>query len=133
MDGLGGEASSRLSAGGHQQAASQQVLTELRSVSDGEEESEGANPATQEGNSHTHYIAIQRNSRYYRSMRLPSRSKRKATREAMHGGHAAGEYHPKQHHASFCSEIRAVGAREVRKGTGKIESGLSGQHTTEHP
>ncbi|XP_066858743.1 ephexin-1 isoform X1 [Anser cygnoides] len=90
MDGLGGEASSRLSAGGHQQAASQQVLTELRSVSDGEEESEGANPATQEGNSHTHYIAIQRNSRYYRSMRLPSRSKRKTTREAMHGGHAAG-------------------------------------------
>lgn len=90
MDGLGGEASSRLSAGGHQLAASQQVLTELGSVSDGEEESEGANPATQEGNSHTHYIAIQRNSRYYRSMRLPSRSKRKTTREAMHGGHAAG-------------------------------------------
>ncbi|XP_040423611.1 ephexin-1 isoform X3 [Cygnus olor] len=90
MDSLGGEASSRLSAGGHQQAASQQVLTELGSVSDGEEESEGANPATQEGNSHTRYIAIQRNSRYYRSMRLPSRSKRKTTREAMHGGHAAG-------------------------------------------
>uniref|UniRef100_A0A8B9UT15 Neuronal guanine nucleotide exchange factor n=4 Tax=Anatidae TaxID=8830 RepID=A0A8B9UT15_9AVES len=90
MDGLGGEASSRLSAGGHQLAASQQVLTELASVSDGEEESEGANPATHEGNSHTHYIAIQRNSRYYRSMRLPNRSKRKTTREAMHRGHAAG-------------------------------------------
>lgn len=132
MDGLGGEASSRLSAGGHQPAASQQVLTELASVSDGEEESEGANPATHEGNSHTHYIAIQRNSRYYRSMRLPNRSKRKTTREAMHRGHAAGEY-PEQHHTSFCSEIRAVGTREVRKGTGKIESRPSGQHTIEHP
>ncbi|KAM6064452.1 ephexin-1 isoform 1-T1 [Theristicus caerulescens] len=90
MDGHGREAARRLSTGGLRQGLSQQVLRESGSVSDGEEESEGANPVTHEGDSHTHYIAIQRNSRYYRSMRLPRRGKRKTSREAMHMGHATG-------------------------------------------
>lgn len=90
MDGR--EAAGRLSASGLQQGLSQQVLRESGSVSEGEEESEDANLVTHEGDSHTHYIAIQRNSRYYRSMRLPSRGKRKTSREAMHMGRATGEY-----------------------------------------
>lgn len=106
MDGHGREAAGRLSAGGLQQDLSQQVLRESGSVSEGEEESEGANLVTHERDSHTHYIAIQRNSRYYRSMRLPSREKRKTSRETMHMGRATGEYSPKQHYASFSSEIR---------------------------
>ncbi|XP_054062085.1 ephexin-1 isoform X1 [Rissa tridactyla] len=88
MDGR--EAAGRLSASGLQQGLSQQVLRESGSVSEGEEESEDANSVTHEGDSHTHYIAIQRNSRYYRSMRLPSRGKRKTSREAMHMGRATG-------------------------------------------
>ncbi|XP_074447033.1 ephexin-1 isoform X1 [Larus michahellis] len=88
MDGR--EAAGRLSASGLQQGLSQQVLRESGSVSEGEEESEDANLVTHEGDSHTHYIAIQRNSRYYRSMRLPSRGKRKTSREAMHMGRATG-------------------------------------------
>ncbi|XP_063194077.1 ephexin-1 isoform X1 [Chroicocephalus ridibundus] len=88
MDGRG--AAGRLSASGLQQGLSQQVLRESGSVSEGEEESEDANSVTHEGDSHTHYIAIQRNSRYYRSMRLPSRGKRKTSREAMHMGRATG-------------------------------------------
>lgn len=82
MDGHRGEA-----AGGFQQGISQTF-----SVSEVEEESEGADSATHERDSHTHYIAIQRNSKYYRSMRLPKRSKRKTAREATHAGRAAGEY-----------------------------------------
>lgn len=82
MDGHGGEA-----AGGLQQGISRSL-----SVSEGEEESEGADSETYERDSHTHYIAIQRNSKYYRSMRLPNRSKRKTAREAIHAGRAAGEY-----------------------------------------
>ena len=89
MDGHGREAARRLSAGG---LLSQQVLRESGSVSEGEEESEGANVVTHESDSHTHYIAIQRNSRYYQSMRLPRREKRKTSREAMHMGRATGEY-----------------------------------------
>ncbi|KAM9279561.1 ephexin-1 [Morus bassanus] len=90
MDGHGREAARRVSAGGLQQGLSQRVLRESGSVSEGEEESEDANPVTQEKDSHTHYIAIQRNSRYYRSMRLPNREKRKTSREAMQMGRAAG-------------------------------------------
>jgi len=101
MDGHRGEAAGRLSTGGLRQGLSQQVRRESGSVSEGEEESEAANPVTHERDSHTQYIAIQRNSRYYRSMRLPSREKRKTSREAMHIGRATGEYSPKQHHASF--------------------------------
>lgn len=82
MDGHGGEAASGLQKG----------ISRTFSVSEGEEESEGADSAAHERDSHTHYIAIQRNSKYYRSMRLPNRSKRKTAREAMHAGHAAGEY-----------------------------------------
>ncbi|XP_025935851.1 ephexin-1 [Apteryx rowi] len=77
MDRHSGGAAGGLSAGGLWQGVPQQVLPEAGSVSEGEEES------------HTHYIAIQRNSRYYRSMRLRSREKRKTTREA-NVGHAAG-------------------------------------------
>ncbi|XP_062462598.1 ephexin-1 isoform X1 [Pezoporus occidentalis] len=87
MDGHGREASHRLSFGGLWEDLSQQVLRESDSVSEGEEDSEDANPMTHERN--THYIAIQRNSRYYRSMRLPSREKR-TLREAVHTGHATG-------------------------------------------
>ncbi|XP_068277086.1 ephexin-1 isoform X2 [Nyctibius grandis] len=90
MDGHGREATGRASAGGLRQGTSQQVPRESGSVSEGEDESEGANPDTHERDSHAHYIAIQRNSRYYRSMRLPRREKRKTSREAMHMGHAAG-------------------------------------------
>ncbi|KAM9274858.1 ephexin-1 isoform 2-T2 [Cariama cristata] len=86
MDGNGREANHRLSIGG----LSQQVLRASGSVSEGEEESEGANSATHDRDLHAHYIAIQRNSRYYRSMRLPSRGKRKTSREAMHMGRATG-------------------------------------------
>lgn len=89
MNGHGREAAHRLSSGGLWEDLSQQVLRESGSVSEGEEGSEDANPMTHETN--MHYIAIQRNSRYYRSMRLPSREKRKASREAMHTGHATGE------------------------------------------
>lgn len=92
MDGHRREAAYRLSAGGLWQDLSQQVLRESGSVSEGEEEAEDTNPVTDERDSHPHYIAIQRNSRYYRSMRLPSRGKRKSSREAMHVGHATGEY-----------------------------------------
>ncbi|OPJ79268.1 ephexin-1 isoform A [Patagioenas fasciata monilis] len=67
-----------------------QVLRESSSVSEGEEESEGVNLVAHETDSHTHYIAIQRNSKYYRSMRLPSRGKRKPSREAMHTRCATG-------------------------------------------
>ncbi|XP_046779701.1 ephexin-1 isoform X2 [Gallus gallus] len=80
MDGHGGEAAGEL----------QQGISRSLSVSEGEEESEGADSETYERDSHTHYIAIQRNSKYYRSMRLPNRSKRKTAREAMHAGRAAG-------------------------------------------
>ncbi|XP_074767879.1 ephexin-1 isoform X1 [Athene noctua] len=90
MDGQGREAARQLSASGLRQGPSQQVLTESGSVSEGEEESEGDNPVAHERDSQTHYIPIQRNSRYYRSMRLPSRGKRKTSREAMHMGHATG-------------------------------------------
>ncbi|XP_009637788.2 ephexin-1 [Egretta garzetta] len=90
MDGHGREAAHRLRAGGLWQGLSQQVLRESGSVSEGEEESEGANLVAHERDAHTHYIAIQRNSRYYRSMRLPSREKRKTSREAMHMGRATG-------------------------------------------
>uniref|UniRef100_A0A8C4V2L1 Neuronal guanine nucleotide exchange factor n=1 Tax=Falco tinnunculus TaxID=100819 RepID=A0A8C4V2L1_FALTI len=90
MAGHGRKATSRLSAGGFRQGLSQQVLRESGSVSESEEESEGAKPVTHERDLHTHYIAIQRNSRYYRSMRLPSREKRKSSREAMHLGHVTG-------------------------------------------
>ena len=89
MDGHGREAAHRLSTVG---LLSQQVLRESGSVSEGEEEPEGANMVTHERDSHTHYIAIQRNSRYYQSMRLPRREKRKTSREAMHMGRATGEY-----------------------------------------
>lgn len=92
MDGHGREAARRLSAGQLRQGLSRQVLRESGSVSEGEEESEGANPVAHERDLHTHYIAIQRNSRYYRSMRLPSREKKKTLREAMHMGHATGKY-----------------------------------------
>lgn len=92
MDEHGREATHRLSTGGLQQGRSQHVLRESVSVSEGEEESAGANPVTHEGDLHTHYIAIQRNSKYYRSMRLPNRGKRKTSREAMHMGHDTGEY-----------------------------------------
>lgn len=102
MDENGREATHRLSTSGLWQGHSQQVLRESGSVSEGEEESAGANPVTHEGDLHTHYIAIQRNSRYYRSMRLPNRGKRKTLREQ----HATGEYCPKQHYASFFNEIR---------------------------
>ncbi|XP_054242153.1 ephexin-1 [Indicator indicator] len=87
MDGHGREDACRLSADG---LHSQQVLRESGSVSEGEEESEGANPETHGMDSHAQYIAIQRNSRYYRSMRLPNRGKRKTSREATHVGHATG-------------------------------------------
>ncbi|XP_064929237.1 ephexin-1 isoform X1 [Columba livia] len=90
MDGLRREAAGGLSTGGLQQDVSQQVLRESSSVSEGEEESEGANLVAHETDSHTHYIAIQRNSKYYRSMRLPSRGKRKPSREAMHTRCATG-------------------------------------------
>lgn len=92
MDGHGREAARRLSAGRLRQGLSRQVLRESGSVSEGEEESEGANPVAHKRDLHTHYIAIQRNSRYYRSMRLPSREKKKTSREAMHMGHATGKY-----------------------------------------
>lgn len=92
MDGLRREAAGGLSTGGLQQDVSQQVLRESSSVSEGEEESEGENLVAHETDSHTHYIAIQRNSKYYRSMRLPSRGKRKPSREAMHTRCATGEY-----------------------------------------
>ncbi|XP_065496406.1 ephexin-1 [Caloenas nicobarica] len=90
MDGLRREATGRLSTGGLQQDVSQQLLKESSSVSEGEEESEGANLVAHETDSHTHYIAIQRNSKYYRSMRLPSRGKRKPSRESMHTECATG-------------------------------------------
>ncbi|XP_053930645.1 ephexin-1 isoform X1 [Cuculus canorus] len=90
MDGHGREAAGRLSASGLQQGLSQQVLRESGSVSEGEEESESTDLETHERDSHTRYIAIQRNSKYYRSMRLPNREKRKLSREAMHKGRAAG-------------------------------------------
>ncbi|XP_039930309.1 ephexin-1 isoform X2 [Hirundo rustica] len=90
MDENGREATHRLSSGGLWQGHSQQVLRESGSLSEGEEESAGANPVTHEGDLHTRYIAIQRNSRYYRSMRLPNRGKRKTSREAMHMQHATG-------------------------------------------
>ncbi|XP_064242201.1 ephexin-1 isoform X1 [Passer domesticus] len=90
MEEHGREATPRLSTGGLWQGHSQQVLRESGSVSEGEEESAGANPVTHEGDLHTQYIAIQRNSRYYRSMRLPNRGKRKTSREAMHMQHATG-------------------------------------------
>ncbi|KAM8805019.1 LOW QUALITY PROTEIN: ephexin-1 [Eudromia elegans] len=64
--------------GGRWQDLPQHVLAEAGSVSDGEEEP------------HARYIAIQRNSRYYRSMRLRSREKRRTTREAVRAGCAAG-------------------------------------------
>lgn len=92
MDGLRREAASGLSTSGLQQDVSQQVLRESGSVSEGEEQSEGANLVVHEMDSHARYIAIQRNSKYYRSMRLPSRGKRKPSREAMHIGCATGEY-----------------------------------------
>lgn len=92
MDEHGREATHRLSTGGLWQGHSQQVLRESGSVSEGEEESAGANPVTQEGDLHTQYIAIQRNSRYYRSMRRPNKGKKKTSREATHMQHATGEY-----------------------------------------
>lgn len=92
MEEHGREATHRLSTGGLWQGRSQHVLRESGSVSEGEEESAGAHPVTHEGDLHTQYIAIQRNSRYYRSMRLPNRGKRKTSREAMHMQHATGEY-----------------------------------------
>ncbi|KAM6326247.1 ephexin-1 [Podargus strigoides] len=90
MDGHGSEAVGRLSTSGLRQGISQQVLRESGSVSEGEEESEGADLVTHEMDSRTQYIAIQRNSRYYRSMRLPSRGKKKTSREAMHMGRGTG-------------------------------------------
>ncbi|XP_062439066.1 ephexin-1 [Rhea pennata] len=78
MDRRSGVAAGGLSASGLWQGVPQQVLTEAGSISEGEEES------------HTRYIAIQRNSRYYRSMRLRSREKRKTMREAVNAERATG-------------------------------------------
>ncbi|XP_059711183.1 ephexin-1 isoform X1 [Haemorhous mexicanus] len=90
MEEHGREATHRLSTGGLWQGHSQHILRESGSVSEGEEESAGANPVMHEGDLNTQYIAIQRNSRYYRSMRMPNRGKRKTSREAMHMQHATG-------------------------------------------
>ncbi|XP_030083117.2 ephexin-1 isoform X2 [Serinus canaria] len=90
MEEHGREATHRLSTGGLWQGHSQHILRESGSVSEGEEESAGANPVMHEGDLKTQYIAIQRNSRYYRSMRMPNRGKRKTSREAMHMQHATG-------------------------------------------
>uniref|UniRef100_A0A8C8S810 Neuronal guanine nucleotide exchange factor n=1 Tax=Pelusios castaneus TaxID=367368 RepID=A0A8C8S810_9SAUR len=53
------------------------------------EEEEGADHVTQDTESQTHYIAIRRNSKYYRSMRLRSRGKERNNREGINVRHVA--------------------------------------------
>ncbi|XP_023967235.3 ephexin-1 isoform X1 [Chrysemys picta bellii] len=56
--------------------------------SEDEEKSEGADHVTQDSESQTHYIAIQRNSKYYQSMRLRTRQKERNNREGTNARHA---------------------------------------------
>ncbi|KAG6924355.1 hypothetical protein G0U57_017681 [Chelydra serpentina] len=68
--------------------SSQQTASQLGVNSEDEEKSEGADHVTQDSESQTHYIAIQRNSKYYRSMRLQSRQKERNNREVTNARHA---------------------------------------------
>ncbi|XP_067394911.1 ephexin-1 [Emydura macquarii macquarii] len=72
------KATSGVRKGNSQQTASQPGVIS---------EEEGADHVTQDRESQTHYIAIRRNSKYYRSMRLRSREKERNNREGTHVRH----------------------------------------------
>ncbi|XP_032657521.1 ephexin-1 isoform X1 [Chelonoidis abingdonii] len=67
--------------GSSQQTASQPGMNSEH------EKSEGADPVIQDSESQIHYIAIQRNSKYYRSMRLQTRQKERNNREGTNARH----------------------------------------------
>ncbi|XP_019398423.1 PREDICTED: ephexin-1 isoform X1 [Crocodylus porosus] len=79
---------SRKVTSGLRNGTSQHTMLPSGSVSKSDEQSESLNHATQM-EQQKHYVAIQRNSRYYRSMRLPSREKRRNTREAVNAANVS--------------------------------------------
>ncbi|XP_006016046.2 ephexin-1 [Alligator sinensis] len=80
---------SRKVTSGLRKGTSQHTMSPSGLVSKGDEKSESPNHATQMEQP-KYYVAIQRNSRYYRSMRLPSREKRRNTREAVNAVNVSG-------------------------------------------
>ncbi|CAM2119697.1 unnamed protein product [Caretta caretta] len=78
----------RKAASGVKKGSSQQTASQPGVNSEDEEKAESADHVTQDSESQTHYIAIQRNSKYYQSMRLRSRQKERNNREGMNARHA---------------------------------------------
>lgn len=78
----------RKATNGVRKGSSRQTALQAAVIFEDEEKSEGADHVTQDGASQTHYIAIQRNSKYYRSMRQRGRQKGWSSREEMSTRHA---------------------------------------------
>ncbi|XP_075793503.1 ephexin-1 isoform X1 [Pelodiscus sinensis] len=78
----------RKATNGVRKGSSRQTALQAAVIFEDEEKSEGADHVTQDGASQTHYIAIQRNSKYYRSMRQWGRQKGWSSREEMSTRHA---------------------------------------------
>ncbi|XP_050821276.1 ephexin-1 isoform X2 [Gopherus flavomarginatus] len=77
----------RKATSGVKKGSSQQTASQPGMNSEHEEKSEGADHVTQDSESQIHYIAIQRNSKYYRSMRLQTRQKERNNREGTNARH----------------------------------------------
>uniref|UniRef100_A0A452GJR1 Uncharacterized protein n=1 Tax=Gopherus agassizii TaxID=38772 RepID=A0A452GJR1_9SAUR len=77
----------RKATSGVKKGSSQQTASQPGVNSEHEEKSEGADYVTQDSESQIHYIAIQRNSKYYRSMRLQTRQKERNNREGTNARH----------------------------------------------
>ncbi|KAH1165742.1 ephexin-1 isoform X1 [Mauremys mutica] len=77
----------RKATSGVKKGSSQQTASQPGMNSEDEEKSEGADHVTQDSESQIHYIPIQRNSKYYRSMRLRTRQKERNNREGMNARH----------------------------------------------
>lgn len=102
----------RKATSGVKKGSSQQTASQL-GVNSEDEKAEGADHVTQDSESQTHYIAIQRNSKYYQSMRLRSRQKERNNREGMNARHAVGEYQTQK-------SLLFLFPLQLREGAGRV-------------